>query len=93
MSIGDFPEYFSQAMLVGIMSVGRLGVWLAMVAMIRYCLQRPVMARYYDLLWLVMKRYGRLCPGAEIPDSQFAGRPHAKLRLTCEELTHLIVLN
>ena len=26
MSIGDFPETFSQAMLVGIMLVGRLGV-------------------------------------------------------------------
>ena len=27
--IGDFPESLSQAMLAGIMLVGRLGVWLA----------------------------------------------------------------
>ena len=31
MSIGDFPESLSQAMLVGITLVGRLGVWLPIV--------------------------------------------------------------
>ena len=42
MSIGDFPEGLSQAVLVGIMLVGRLGVFRGPVALWRACKDVPV---------------------------------------------------